>query len=611
MLIGNSAYPKETGWSNLNSHNDLVLLEEALVEKGVLAENIIKGENLKKATLLLFIDSLVNACKEGDQVLFHFSGHGQRVIDLNGDEIDGLDESIVPIDAYKEIKRNGHATKYNADNHIIDDELNQLLNLVRKKIGPKGALLVSLDSCFSGSATRGENSIRRGSDKIFGLALNEQGLDSYKQKNNIKNSNFLDLKANKALSPIAIFHAAQSFTPNWEFYFRPESKYYGPLSFSIASCLAELNRSISTEQLFNGILIEMAKISSDQLPCFEGNKDIVLFGKRSNKRNKIYITRLINDTLIEISKGALSNFFPGTTLIFESKNNQFSGEIIKSELNKAQVRIDFQNIDSKSIFTYEGKVVEQNFGLAKIGIALEVSNHQLKEDIASKIERNSLLNVKDQQYHIKIKEVDEVLELHDYKDLYLTSFKFSELDKLFHFLDRYSNAENLKKINGGNPILNLELIFILNGEQQVTSPLEILSGDTLAFEIKNNSHERLFFNLFLIGIKNNVEFFFPANPGNTVSHSVSELNIPPFEKLTLDDTFKFSNDFGYDYLELIVLYVSTEEFDLRSDVLTRGFSSNKTITKFIKPSSDEQISSINIEHQNLNIYQFPILNRAR
>ena len=39
--------------------------------------------------------------KSGDIVYLHFSCHGQPVEDLDGDEKDGWDESIVPYDAWK------------------------------------------------------------------------------------------------------------------------------------------------------------------------------------------------------------------------------------------------------------------------------------------------------------------------------------------------------------------------------------------------------------------------------------------------------------------------------------------------------------------------------
>ena len=36
--------------------------------------------------------------KAGDVVFIHYSGHGGRVRDLSGDEDDGYDETLIPVD---------------------------------------------------------------------------------------------------------------------------------------------------------------------------------------------------------------------------------------------------------------------------------------------------------------------------------------------------------------------------------------------------------------------------------------------------------------------------------------------------------------------------------
>ena len=63
---------------------------------------------------------------------FHYSGHGTQIKDVSGDEDDGFDESIIPID----------------DNPILDDELRKLL---ADKV-PEGAKLTAIfDCCCSGT----------------------------------------------------------------------------------------------------------------------------------------------------------------------------------------------------------------------------------------------------------------------------------------------------------------------------------------------------------------------------------------------------------------------------------------------------------------------------
>jgi hypothetical protein len=95
---------------------------------------------------------LTNRCEIGDVVYIHFSGHGQLVTDVNGDETDGWDESWIPYDAYK-----GYCKEDKGEKHLVDDEINVLLSAIKSKIGGQGKLLVVVDACHSGDSSRGDD----------------------------------------------------------------------------------------------------------------------------------------------------------------------------------------------------------------------------------------------------------------------------------------------------------------------------------------------------------------------------------------------------------------------------------------------------------------------
>jgi hypothetical protein len=64
---------------------------------------------------------------DNDTLVVFFSGHGDRRSDDNGDELDGMDETIIL-----------------ADGALVDDELVELLRSAR------GRDLLALDTCYSG-----------------------------------------------------------------------------------------------------------------------------------------------------------------------------------------------------------------------------------------------------------------------------------------------------------------------------------------------------------------------------------------------------------------------------------------------------------------------------
>lgn len=78
---------------------------------------------------------LVQGCQSGDSLVFHYSGHGSQQRNYNGDELDGYDETICPVD-------------FETQGMIVDDEINA--TIVRPLThGVK--LHAIIDACHSGT----------------------------------------------------------------------------------------------------------------------------------------------------------------------------------------------------------------------------------------------------------------------------------------------------------------------------------------------------------------------------------------------------------------------------------------------------------------------------
>ncbi|KAL2614070.1 hypothetical protein R1flu_025762 [Riccia fluitans] len=78
---------------------------------------------------------LVQGCKSGDSLVFHFSGHGSQQRNLYGDERDGMDETLCPVD-------------FETQGMIVDDEIN--MAIVRPLV-PGVRLHAIIDACHSGT----------------------------------------------------------------------------------------------------------------------------------------------------------------------------------------------------------------------------------------------------------------------------------------------------------------------------------------------------------------------------------------------------------------------------------------------------------------------------
>ena len=122
-------------------HNDVEKMKRFVVKQGFDEANmkllLDDGINItpNKAEVLTAIKWLVQGAKEGDSLFMHYSGHGGQLRDDAGDEADGYDETLVPLD-------------YQTKGQIRDDDLLKELVLPL----PEGVLLtVVMDCCHSGS----------------------------------------------------------------------------------------------------------------------------------------------------------------------------------------------------------------------------------------------------------------------------------------------------------------------------------------------------------------------------------------------------------------------------------------------------------------------------
>ena len=228
FLVGISNYDTVlTGyqWNNINGVEDIKLLSPALEQQGYSITTLL-DEEATHDNIINKLSRFTTNSKKGDIVYLHFSTHGQPVEDLNGDEEDGWDEAIVPIDAYKIYKKG----TYEGNKHLTDDQLNKYVKKLRERIGPKGFLYVIIDACHAGTSSRANDDAIRGthvgftySNKVFKPSVN-------------KKSHYR-IESSSKLSDVMFIEACRPDQVNTEI--KVDGKRYGPLSYNIALALSE------------------------------------------------------------------------------------------------------------------------------------------------------------------------------------------------------------------------------------------------------------------------------------------------------------------------------------------------------------------------------------
>lgn len=284
LLVGISQYP-QTGknpWRPLHTHQEIEAIRKILIERhGFAKEDVLILEDAKASGPAIrdaFARHLINRAKQGAVVLFHFSGHGQQVLDRNGDELDGLDESIVPGDATDQSATTGEKS------NILDDEfagwLSQLGQRMRGAAGQvDGSIVLSFDSCFSGTMARGDLVERgRGWDEVLDgprPATRSGAVD-------LKSATLLDLDARDYM----LLTATQSDQT------AKERDGMGVYSRALVAALTRLPKEVSYRTLLHEVTVEVRKSVTNQTPDFEGNPARLLFGALMAQPGPAYLSLL-------------------------------------------------------------------------------------------------------------------------------------------------------------------------------------------------------------------------------------------------------------------------------------------------------------------------------
>ena len=171
-LIFGLGKQKDSRWGKIHGDNDVAYVVNMLKGSGYTDIKTLKNEQATKANMVIAFKNLIGRCRKGDAVYIHYSGHGQLMTDIDGDEAQkwngkhaDWDESWIPYDAYMT-----YCKEDRGDKHFCDDEVAAFLLQIRRKITSSGRLTVAIDACHSGDATCGmDEECIRGVDVRFNI----------------------------------------------------------------------------------------------------------------------------------------------------------------------------------------------------------------------------------------------------------------------------------------------------------------------------------------------------------------------------------------------------------------------------------------------------------
>ncbi|MBD2452334.1 caspase family protein [Nostoc sp. FACHB-152] len=272
LLIGINKYPRLDARYQLSGCvNDVQLINKVLQENFSFPEKnitLLLDEEATRQGILKALQELIYHVNQNDIVVIHYSGHGSRMTDREGDKPDGMDETIMPHDT-------GRAPHENRD--ITDDELYEWLLRLSEKT-PYITLI--FDSCHSGGIVRepfGANDRWVESDTRPIEQLPPSPLSTTRSSGgarDIGSSGWLPMSDRYVL--IAGCTAAES---SWEYWKQEGNSQigHGALTYFLCQELRSIQSDTTYRDIFQRVSTQVTGYKSVQHPQMEGAQDREFF----------------------------------------------------------------------------------------------------------------------------------------------------------------------------------------------------------------------------------------------------------------------------------------------------------------------------------------------
>ena len=527
LVVGISDYQHggaaKAGWWNLHAQNDAMALRQVLQERFGFAAQDIQTLSDAQATrqniVQAFETQLIARAKPGDIVVFHFSGHGQRVPDDNGDEADGMDESLVPYDAISQKASEGAKT------NLRDDQLDDLLGRLRQKmLGPdgklKGNITVSIDAGFAGEAMPNQNGLLQ-----RGRGWNAE-LDGTKPaaapNGKVDSASGLFAQGEAQVQGYVVLAAAGNEQAAHEIV-NEAGENMGALSSYWTRALASSTPDTTYRAVVERLAVEVGGALSAQVPQLEGDVDKVLLAGAALPLPPYLVVQSVDNNVVTLPVGTLQ----GATALSRYALYKAGSDVTKAENRIAQVELTEVGLTSSRARLVKDEAAnapqvlagdlkaaraiesEHNYGDSSLKVRVETPG-----DWANTLKDLPMVSLADDKarYDLLLRSADGKIVVQRPDGTTFTQIvdDATAPAKLQKFLNDYWRWQFLLQLHNDDPkaALNVALRLVpvkvkLNAKGQIDSVvsdredveitdgnrLVLRDGDSVVLELRNNSAE--------------------------------------------------------------------------------------------------------------------------
>ena len=559
--------------------------------------------------------------KRGDIIFIHVSSHGEQVEDDNGDESDGLDESIVTYNAVAP-ERSIDFSQVQA-NYFRDDLFGSYINQLRNKLGKDGDIMVSIDACHSGSGTRGFSKVRGGKPPLVS--------HEFAKKNVAKTDTsglFLEGNARgneKDLASYVIFSASRAEELDYE------TEGMGSLAYAISKVFSNLEPASTYRSVFSKVEAVMNAKVPGQHPVLEGDGiDRLIFGgKFISQKPYVQVESIHGKTVIlkgglfsGLDSGAKISLFPAGTVDPSHRNALSSGVVVKADNYSAAAQLDWEismtgsdpgwAFITEPVFRIKPICIQINKASGKASGFSEVEIRKIREAFHDM----PLVTFQAQPQLIlkKGKTIDSIKIAGNGYLFQTVKDAGAAPDELKNAVKKYAQYKFLQELEVKDPAANVEIKLVpsLNGRADtnkiytkvVNGRYEFSAGDTFVIWAKNVGNTAVYLNVIDIqpdGLVN------PILPYRARGIYKEDLRIEP-NSVRLFTELSIGPPYG---TETLKIFVSSQQIDMEQITNSRGSgpSGNFTVLeKLVKDSYNVSFRGVSVEKiGNVNGTAFNIM----
>ena len=575
VAVGN--YMPESDISPIASLNDVKYINAVLKNNGFPVANIetLKDAKATKAAILKSLDAVAKKAANGDIVLLHFAMHGQQIRDQKGlgkDEDDGFDEALIPYDVKKAQYYNG---VYTGEKHLRDDELGLKLIAIRNKLGKNGSLLVLIDACHSGTATRSaEFMVSRGEPMPF---LNPENPMEKVMKISSKD-NFFDALSDSASNMVVISGSGpHQQNLQTEISVGGKTEQVGSLSYGFYKAMSTLEKECTYETLFQKIKAFIQAHHPTQIPMVEGNTSQIVFSGRYKPEQEVINLKIAdqvpsNDSVFKIDKGMMDGIAEGTTIKIYSDKNIFIADGI---IERAEHFIAYgtANKPLQKTLAYLAKTESVTFGAFAVSLKIKQDakneNHlQLNNQLHQLLKQYPFVSINNQaelMLELPTDSNNNNLQLFDVSDNVRWRKQLPQGDTLptadfKEFMSVIKNvirSKYLRTLPDGGALSKFIKAEIIPATPHASdAELTLLTGEDFSLKMVNNSSGELFYTVISIAPDNSIEILYPFKKKDPANYLIKRK-----DQVIRELAVSTKDPSGKTFLKIII---SKDALDLRS-----------------------------------------------